>query len=117
MFGMAATAACFWIIWESNSFQMWHIMNRAKEPEENLGYKGYSMLPGIGKRWFKPGTWTFRFLYIGLMVFWLAAALGRIPEPIFTYNIGASNPALERTGEQPTCPNQPASGASRSTPR
>jgi len=100
MFGMAATAACFWVIWESNSFQMWHFMKRAKQLEKDLGYEGYSRLRGMERRWCKPGTWAFRFLYIGLTLFWLVAALGKIPEPIFTDKFGASNPTVERGGRQ-----------------
>ena len=96
MFGMAAAVVCFWIIWESNSLQMWHFMKRAKELEKDLGYGGYTTLPGMDKRWCKPGTWAFRFLYIGFTVFWLAAALGKIPEPVFTDKLGASNPTVER---------------------
>lgn len=76
VFGMAAVAACFWIIWESNSFQMWHFLKRAKELEPDLGYRCYSTMPGIDKPWIRPGTWAFRLLFIGLLAFWIAACFG-----------------------------------------
>jgi hypothetical protein len=78
MFGMAATAASLWVIWESNSVQMWHFLYRAAKLEKALGYEGYSGLRGINRRWWKPGTWAFRFLYIGLTAIWLVAACARL---------------------------------------
>ena len=76
IFAMAGTATCFWVIWESNSRQMWHFIARAKDLERALGYGGYSRLVEAKRSWFKPGTWAFRTLYIGLVIFWLAAAFG-----------------------------------------
>jgi hypothetical protein len=51
MFGMALIAACFWVIWEGNSYQMWHFLNRAMQLEKNLGYQGFSTLRGIRRGW------------------------------------------------------------------
>ena len=117
MFGMALTAACFWIIWEGNSYQMWHFLSRALQLEQILGYKGFSTLPGIRRVWFRPGTWAFRVFYIGLLVFWIAAGAGRVPEPVFAHDVGSHNPTLERTGAESAQSDQPPVRASRSAPR
>lgn len=47
MLGMAIIALCLWIIQESNSYQMSHFLRRAAQLELDLGYHGYSKLPGM----------------------------------------------------------------------
>jgi hypothetical protein len=101
LFGMSLAAMCLWVIHESNSKQMWHFLKRAAQLETQLGYQGYSKLPGmlvyrLGY-WIGPGSLAFRFLYLVVILFWLSAGFGRFPEPAFAPDPKASNQVRERT--------------------